>query len=95
MPVLNGTLNGFQVVTKQHCRYIFQFCTLKPQFEKKIKFIALKIGTTSLAGNNPVIGAQAVQDGGVLFTPLSDDILRTYHKKPQVNEFFNKASNTF
>ncbi|CAF0710276.1 unnamed protein product [Brachionus calyciflorus] len=42
------------------------------------------ISSSSLSGNGPTIAINKIQDGAVLFYPLLDDILRTYHSKPQV-----------
>jgi hypothetical protein len=45
-----------------------------------------QINSDSLSGNNPKVQTKTVQNGGALFSPIQDDMLRTYHKVPQVNQ---------
>jgi len=42
-----------------------------------------------LIGNNPTIEARVVQDGGVLFNPIRDNMIRTYHAEPQITISIN------
>ena len=51
-------------------------------------FICFK-AEPNLAGINPSIATKTIQDGAVLFYPLTDSILRTYHTKPQLNVKIN------
>ena len=45
---------------------------------------SLTINSFNLDGNSPTINAMTSIDGAALFLPISDDLLRTYHNKPQV-----------
>ena len=40
-----------------------------------------------MAGNSPVIKSTTIQNGGALFAPIKDDMLRTCHTKPQVKHY--------
>ena len=46
----------------------------------------MKITSIRLNGLNPTINITEIQDGGALFQPIRGDLLRTYHKKPQVKK---------
>jgi hypothetical protein len=48
-----------------------------------------------LTGNSPTVAVSNVQDGGVLFAPILDNMLRTYHASPQVKYFFFKTKTFF
>ena len=39
---------------------------------------------SSLQGNKAQMIIRTIQDGAVLFNPLTDNILRTYHSRPQI-----------
>ena len=55
----------------------------------KLKIIALtneQINSNTLSGDNPSITAKVIQNGGALFSPIQDDMLRTYHEVPQVKQ---------
>ena len=48
-----------------------------------------KIVANTLAGNSASISTQSVTSGGVFFKPILDNMLRTFHKVPQVNTPFD------
>ncbi|RMZ95337.1 fibrocystin-L-like isoform X1 [Brachionus plicatilis] len=54
--------------------------------------------SSSLNGNSPNIFTRQIQIGHALFAPLTDNILRTYHQKPQItvsiNGLVSKCSNS-
>ena len=47
-------------------------------------FILNKIVSNSLQGNLATVATQTSTDGGVLFNPILDNMLRSYHTVPQV-----------
>jgi len=58
----------------------FKILTIKMQ-----KYLRLsKITNSSIEGNSPTIKTERQTSGGVLFTPILDNMLRTYHVVPQV-----------
>ena len=46
----------------------------------------IKIASNNLQGNSPNVITKTITDGGVLFNPIQDNMLRTYHTLPQVNK---------
>lgn len=46
---------------------------------------AITIASDNLLGSNAALAVNGLQDGGVLFSPMQADFLRTFHSKPQVS----------
>lgn len=50
----------------------------------------LSINGNTLSGNNAAVRVNLITDGGALFSPLTSDILRTWHTNPQVSVSINE-----